>query len=202
MACGTPIPTVLTIHGIWPQDANDVPIPPYNAATNPCYSQAPITDPLVLETTAFTPIESNLISLWPDLKNPTKPGTGFWETEWLKHGTCSDYPNNPLDYFKSALTLRQGLTNPATGLTPGNRYMVQDVIKIIQSHTKASPEIACNRNKTGGLQLWEIRLCYARPTLSSQMITKIQNCPHRLPFKNGKTTGPCKLLTDFVVFPI
>ncbi|KAE8674660.1 hypothetical protein F3Y22_tig00111741pilonHSYRG00100 [Hibiscus syriacus] len=112
MACGTPIPTVLTIHGIWPQDANDVPIPPYNGATNPCYSKAPITDRLVLETTAFTPIESNLISLWPDLKNPTQPGTGFWESEWLKHGTCSDYPNNPLDYFKSALTIRQGFTNP------------------------------------------------------------------------------------------
>ncbi|KAE8674667.1 hypothetical protein F3Y22_tig00111741pilonHSYRG00151 [Hibiscus syriacus] len=112
MACGTPIPTVLIIHGIWPQDANDVPIPPYNASTNPCYSKAPITDSVVLQNTAFTPIESNLISLWPDLKNPTQPGTGFWEREWLKNGTCSDYPNNPLDYFKSALTLRQGLTNP------------------------------------------------------------------------------------------
>ncbi|XP_039033129.1 extracellular ribonuclease LE-like [Hibiscus syriacus] len=91
MACGTPISTVLTIHGIWPQDANDVPIPPNNASTNPCYSMAPITSVAVLQKTTFTPIESNLISLWLDLKNPTQPGTGFWKREWLNHGTCSDY---------------------------------------------------------------------------------------------------------------
>ncbi|KAE8729780.1 hypothetical protein F3Y22_tig00003398pilonHSYRG00276 [Hibiscus syriacus] len=144
MACGTPIPSVLTIHGIWPQDANDVPIPPYSAATNPCY-KAPITSRRAV-------------------RYSTQSGTGFWESQWFKHGICSDYPNNPLEYFNSALTLRQGLTNPVMGLTPGNNYMVQDIIKIIQNLAKASPEIACNRNKTGGLQLWEIRLCYARPT--------------------------------------
>ncbi|XP_039038667.1 F-box protein At3g07870-like [Hibiscus syriacus] len=49
MACGTPIPSVLTIHGIWPQHAKDVLIPPYNAANNLCYSKAPITDLVVLK---------------------------------------------------------------------------------------------------------------------------------------------------------
>ncbi|KAE8729778.1 hypothetical protein F3Y22_tig00003398pilonHSYRG00269 [Hibiscus syriacus] len=97
--------------------------PPFNAATNPCCSMAPITSRSVLKK-ALTPIRSNLIPLWPVLKNPTQPSTGFWESEWLKHGTCSDYPYYPLDYFKSALTLRQGLTNPVMELTPGNIYMV------------------------------------------------------------------------------
>ncbi|KAE8674678.1 hypothetical protein F3Y22_tig00111741pilonHSYRG00290 [Hibiscus syriacus] len=119
---------------------------PYNAATNPCYSVPPITSRSVLKK-ALTPIRIYLIPLRPDLKNPTQPGTGFWENEWLKHGTCSDYPNNPLDYFKSALTLRQGLTNPVMGLTPRNIYLLQDVIEIIQRLTKALPEIVCNKTK-------------------------------------------------------
>ncbi|XP_039045563.1 ribonuclease MC-like [Hibiscus syriacus] len=198
--CGTPIPTVFTIHGIWPQDINDNPIPGYNRTSYACYTPPPSSSSVL--PTALTPIQSNLISLWPDLKNPNRTAYVFWGHEWDKHGTCSDYPYDPFRFFDSALTLRQGLTSPVMGLTRGNTYTVQQVINKIQNLTQALPEIACNTNRTTGVvQLWEIRLCYNRPASSSQLVNTIRNCPHQLPVRNGTITGPCKTMLTNVYFP-
>ncbi|XP_022756662.1 ribonuclease S-4-like isoform X2 [Durio zibethinus] len=110
MTCKPPIPKIFTIHGIWPQDNNDVPVPPYDP-TNPCTSVTPT--PATDLPTKLNPILNDLVSLWPNLKDPqsTAQNFQFWEHEWTKHGMCSDYPDQPRDYFNSALQLRKGL-NP------------------------------------------------------------------------------------------
>lgn len=40
LSCNPPIPSDFTIHGIWPQDRDDVPIPPYDGR-NPCTRKRP-----------------------------------------------------------------------------------------------------------------------------------------------------------------
>ncbi|XVE91282.1 hypothetical protein DITRI_Ditri20bG0141100 [Diplodiscus trichospermus] len=187
MNCTLPIGHEFTIHGLWPQDRNDKPIPPYNKS-NPCtnVTPTPATDlPIILAQ-----IQGNLTSLWPNLTNPQNltANLQFWGYEWTKHGTCSDYPNQPLDYFKAALQLRKGF-NPVMGLIPGSQYTVQYVANQVQKLVKAYPEIACNKvNKT--LQLWEIRICYDRPPNA----TTVKNCPK-------KFSGQCKSMADVITFP-
>ncbi|XP_017605742.2 uncharacterized protein LOC108452462 isoform X3 [Gossypium arboreum] len=46
--CKLPIPTEFKIHGIWAQDAHDMPVPPYNAR-NPCTHPQPTTTPPQLQ---------------------------------------------------------------------------------------------------------------------------------------------------------
>ncbi|XVE59613.1 hypothetical protein DITRI_Ditri05aG0060000 [Diplodiscus trichospermus] len=190
MTCKPPTPSVFTIHGIWPQYANDSAVPPYNSS-NPCTSVSPT--PSSQLPTELQPIQNNLTSLWPDLKDPQNltVNMNFWTYEWRQHGMCSDYPNKPRDYFNFALQLRKGL-NPVMGLTPGSTDTIQNFAAKVQNEAKAAPEIACNKRQgTTTVQLWEIRLCYDRQTHN------IQNCP--TPF-----SGACKNIspTHSISFPI
>ncbi|XWS71438.1 hypothetical protein CRYUN_Cryun03dG0138100 [Craigia yunnanensis] len=188
-SCKPPTPREFTIHGIWPQDQNDKPVPPYDPK-NPCTSVTPT--PASNLATELMPIQTDLTALWPNLKDPqsSQANLNFWEHEWTKHGMCSDYPDKPRDYFNSALQLRKGF-DPVMGLTPGSQYTVQAVSTIIQTKVGATPEIACNRAKVGKtLQLWEIRLCYNR----AMPPNTVQNCPKQF-------SGQCKNLTDLITFP-
>ncbi|XP_022756013.1 ribonuclease 3-like [Durio zibethinus] len=111
MTCKPPIPREFTIHGIWPQYSNDNQVPPYNPITNRCTNVTPTPASNLLNE--LNPILNNLSSLWPNLTDPQDLSSNlkFWEHEWKKHGMCSDYPDQPRDYFNSALQLRRGL-NP------------------------------------------------------------------------------------------
>ncbi|XP_022756660.1 ribonuclease MC-like [Durio zibethinus] len=189
MTCKQPIPKKFTIHGIWPQDSNDDPVPAYGP-TNPCTTVRPT--PASNLPTELNPILSDLQSLWPNLKDPQNLNQNFifWAHEWTKHGMCSDYPNDPHDYFNSAVLLRNGF-DPDMGLTPGSNYTVQQVAAAVQTAVGAYPEIACNRDKvTKTLQLWEIRLCYKR----AMPPQTVQNCPKSF-------SGQCRSLTDNIYFP-
>ncbi|XP_022754210.1 uncharacterized protein LOC111302682 [Durio zibethinus] len=106
MSCKPPTPRHFTIHGIWPQDGNDYPVPPYSP-TNPCTPVTPT--PASNLPTELNPILSDLQSLWPNLRDPNNLNQNFifWGHEWTTHGMCSDYPNDPRDYFNSAVLLRK-----------------------------------------------------------------------------------------------
>ncbi|MBA0628568.1 hypothetical protein Godav_023283 [Gossypium davidsonii] len=163
LSCKPPIPSNFTIHGIWPQDRNDEPIPPYNK-NNPC-----------------TP------------KTPTPPTD-------LPHGTCSDYPDDPLTYFKSAVKLRLGIST-IVRFGRQTSWTVKQVADEVFDVLKAYPEIACNLNPRGTQkQLWEIRLCYDRPN-PRQTPHILINCTHILQVRKGKIIGPCKSLSDTIFFP-
>ncbi|XP_022754211.1 ribonuclease MC-like [Durio zibethinus] len=186
MTCKAPIPKKFTIHGLWPQNSHDKPVPPYNQS-NPCTSVEPT--PAKNLSNELELILNDLNSVWPNLKDSRK-NLKFWKQEWTKHGMCSDFPNRPRDYFNSTVLLRN-CYDPVMELTPGSNYTVQQVAAAVQSAVGACPEIACNRdqvNKT--LQLWEIRLCYKR-TMPPKMV---QNCPKCF-------SGECQSLTDSITFP-
>ncbi|TYI08122.1 hypothetical protein ES332_A10G275800v1 [Gossypium tomentosum] len=128
--CKLPIPTEFKIHGIWAQDAHDMPVPPYNAR-NPCTHPQPTTTPPQLQNLLIGDVAlwNQLPTLWPNLAS-TGSDIGFWFKEWMKHGTCSDFAQHPLSYFQSAIQLRTNL-NPAMGLTRGSTYTVRQVADIM-----------------------------------------------------------------------
>ncbi|MBA0570392.1 hypothetical protein Golob_004061 [Gossypium lobatum] len=199
LSCKPPIPSNFTIHGIWPQDRNDEPIPPYNKR-NPCTPKTP-TPPTVLPI-KLRPIEVYLMSEWPNLTDGLNLTANyqFWEYEWKKHGTCSDYPDDPLTYFKSALKLRLGI-NTIVRFGRQTSWTVQQVAHEVFDVLKAYPEIACNLNPSGTQkQLWEIRLCYDRPN-PRQPPHVLINCTNILRVSKGKIIGPCKSLSDTIFFP-
>ncbi|KAH1047238.1 hypothetical protein J1N35_038022 [Gossypium stocksii] len=180
--CTPPIPSKFTIHGIWPQDSNDKPIPPYNKI-NPCTPKIPT--PLTKLPEILHPIQENLTSLWPNLidGNNLTANYKFWEYEWEKHGTCSDFPDDPLTYFNSALYLRDGLNTSLNTIVRVGRGVcktVQQVAEEVFDILKVYPEIACNKNPNSTQkQLWEIRLCYDRPN-SGQPVRTLINCTNIL----------------------
>ncbi|KAL4289466.1 hypothetical protein GQ457_14G001180 [Hibiscus cannabinus] len=164
-------------------------VDPYNWLSHPCTWNPTPTNNI---QNFLTPIYSDLNTLWPDLKDPLNPTANriFWKKEWKKHGKCSDYPQNPLEYFDSALRLRQNLLVPDFGLQPGVQYSVKQVEQMVKNVVNGYPEIACNKNiHTGAVQLWEIRLCYDRPT-PHQLIQNIRNCP-RSTHSNSGARGLC-----------
>nr|KJB71664.1 hypothetical protein B456_011G136200 [Gossypium raimondii] len=199
LSCKPPIPSNFTIHGIWPQDRNDEPIPPYNK-NNPCTPKTP-TPPTNLPI-KLRPIEVYLMSEWPNLTDGLNLTANyqFWEYEWKKHGTCSDYPDDPLTYFKSAVKLRLGIST-IVRFGRQTSWTVKQVADEVFDVLKAYPEIACNLNPRGTQkQLWEIRLCYDRPN-PRQTPHILINCTHILHVRKGKIIGPCKSLSDTIFFP-
>ncbi|XP_021279145.1 ribonuclease 1-like [Herrania umbratica] len=188
--CRGPVPGQFTIHGLWPQDAKDKRIPPYNPA-NPCTTDIPISPDNLIPY--LQQIDEKLKRLWPNLRNSgsEQQNQFFWREEWRKHGMCSDYPDEPFDYFNSALNLRDGF-DPAFQLTPGKSYTVKQVADAVRRQVGAKPEIACSRSKEvkKRLQLWEIRLCY-----NKEMPPKtLKDCPKDF-------SGPCGSLQDSITFP-
>ncbi|KAG8490299.1 hypothetical protein CXB51_015475 [Gossypium anomalum] len=99
--CKPPIPSYFTIHGLWPTFGNDIPVPPYNPASNKCSPNPTSPDDIVGE---LAPIKDKLDKKWPNLW-VRKTNVDFWKIKWQHHGMCSDYPRDPLDYFKDTLNL-------------------------------------------------------------------------------------------------
>nr|KJB74231.1 hypothetical protein B456_011G281000 [Gossypium raimondii] len=153
--CKLPIPTEFKIHGIWAQDAYDIPVPPYDTH-HPCTNP----QPTILQSKLRKLLKSDvalwnqLPTLWPNLAS-TGSDIGFWFKEWKKHGTCSDFAQHPLSYFQSAIQLRTNL-NPAMGLTRGSTYTVRQVADIVFRLIGASPQISCNRGHPIPLELAKI----------------------------------------------
>lgn len=81
----------LTIHGLWPQYAN-------NSWPSNCRSDEP------LQNSTIIALHNALEHFWPNVK-ATKPTMehykDFWSHEWLKHGTCSGLTQ--MAYFEAAI---------------------------------------------------------------------------------------------------
>ncbi|KAK8665091.1 hypothetical protein V6N13_005266 [Hibiscus sabdariffa] len=126
MRCSTPLPPSVdqrfTIHGLWLQDAMDDPIDP-NTSTHSCIPKPPI----------------DLDKECSDLKNPlvTSVNMKFWESEWKKHGTYSDFAHDPFNYFNSELQIRASLLD--FGIRSGANYKVEEtpldlLVQNLKSH--------------------------------------------------------------------
>ncbi|KAA3481910.1 ribonuclease 1-like [Gossypium australe] len=115
--------------------------------------------------------------------------------EWIKHGTCSDFAQQPLSYFQFAIQLKKKLS-PVMGLTPDSTYTVQQAVNAVFQLIHAYPQISCNRNRTNNRQLLlsEMYICYERLT-SSNLLGTLKNCSHLY-------HGQCNSLSDIISFPM
>ncbi|OMO50302.1 Ribonuclease T2-like protein [Corchorus capsularis] len=187
--CISPLPNYFTIHGLWPQFADDTPVPPYYQNST-CTTVTP-TSPDNISVT-LQPIQSHLSKRWPNLASYD---IYLWMDEWEQHGMCSDYPNQPYDYFSAALDLaRNPKYDPlkVMGIRPGAYVQVKTVLENVKRNVGAYPQIACNVDVGPSklLQLWEIRFCFDRAMPPS----RVRDCPKKL-------DGDCKQETDFISFP-
>ncbi|KAA3481321.1 ribonuclease 1-like [Gossypium australe] len=100
-----------TIHGLWPQYYEDTPVPPYCDDLR-CTNTKPTSANDVVKQLKESPFKVDLMSYWPDLyarqRRKEEDNLEFWKYEWRKHGMCSDFANNPSDYFKITLKLLLG----------------------------------------------------------------------------------------------
>ncbi|KAE8724312.1 hypothetical protein F3Y22_tig00010533pilonHSYRG00164 [Hibiscus syriacus] len=177
-SCLKPIPKIFTIHGLWPSFANGSNVPPYNAITNKC-NVNPVPQTAIVA--ALSPIRTRLLAKWQNIYNETGfTNEGVWEIEWLHHGMCSDYPQDPLTYFTSGLDLAENskydpltvLGVPASDTTP---HVIQDLLDNVHRSLGFYPQISCNRPIKGKKQLYlkEIFFCFKR----AMPPIELQNCP-------------------------
>ncbi|XWS65512.1 hypothetical protein CRYUN_Cryun05aG0119400 [Craigia yunnanensis] len=173
--CKPDILTTFTIHGLWPQLADDTPVPAYDEETNRCTDVTPTSPDQILVD--LQPIEERLRKVWPNLRNHQTLNKVFWKHEWKLHGMCSDYPDSPYNFFNAGLTLATNYINPfeGTSITPReNLYEAKHISEAIKKKVGKYPEIACNR-VGGTLQLKEIRLCFER----SNPPSVLRDCPNK-----------------------
>ncbi|XP_022756659.1 ribonuclease MC-like [Durio zibethinus] len=192
LKCAGPIPNAFTIHGLWPQDARDNKIRPYDDDPS-CTTSVPKRPDKIIPD--LQPIEQELKQLWPNLKNSDNERLNqeFWKEEWRKHGMCSDYAEVPFGYFNSSLELRKGF-HPVFKLEPGATYTAQCVAEIVRAQVGAEPEIACSKSRVENnkLLLWEVRLCYNKTTYPKR--EAVQDC------KKG-FSGQCKKSNNKIKIP-
>ncbi|KAE8714786.1 hypothetical protein F3Y22_tig00110187pilonHSYRG00038 [Hibiscus syriacus] len=171
--CKSPIPDIFTIHGLWPTLKDGTNVPPYNPLTNNC-NPNPATN-IVPKLASIRP---RLEKKWPAIAQGNT-NEGFWEKEWENHGKCSDYPQDPLTYFTSALNLAENSKyDPlkVLGVKPSDTaHDIETLIQNVKRNVGFYPQISCSMPIKGTKQLYlkEIRFCFTRGKPPSVL----QNCP-------------------------
>lgn len=95
---------------------------------------------------------------------------GFWEHEWLKHGTCAaQIPelNSELLYFRRTLSWLQEynmstILSRANILPDGNSIKAIDVFNAVFNALHTRPIIECIQDQQGVSYLSGIRTCYSK----------------------------------------
>jgi len=141
-----------TIHGLWPENKDgsypsDCAGPKFNLST-------------------INSLVTSLNKVWPSNNGANSV---FWQHEWEKHGTCSEFEQYA--YFSNSINL-QGLYNVKTALDRANiiptatkTYTTTSINNAVQSYIGALPALHCSSSK-----LVEIALCITK-SLS------LTNCP-------------------------
>ncbi|XP_007011077.2 PREDICTED: ribonuclease 1 [Theobroma cacao] len=197
--CKPHVLNTFTIHGLWPQFADGKVVPPYDPDTNRCTDVIPVTDldPLFRR---ITPLIEELRKYWPnykDYQNETL-NENFWKHVWKLHGMCSDYPDNPFSYFRTAVSLGIKYIDPFKGTRITPRlvpYIAKDISDAIKERLGVYPQIACN--EVGGtVQLTEVRLCFKRDRENSPSI--LQDCPIRYAYKCSDGTDEISFVPHLI----
>ncbi|GMJ14374.1 hypothetical protein HRI_005106600 [Hibiscus trionum] len=176
--CISPIPRIFTIHGLWPTLKNGTALPPYDPVDNNCNLSPVAPGDIVAKLTS---IRARLQTKWPNLIKGNRPNPDelFWQIEWSHHGMCSDYPQDPLPYFTSALNLAESdKYDPlkVLGVAPSSTpHPIDTLLENVKKNVGFYPQISCSRPIKGSNQLYlrEVRLCFKRAMPPSAL----QNCP-------------------------
>ncbi|GMJ14370.1 RIBONUCLEASE 1, ribonuclease 1 [Hibiscus trionum] len=192
--CVRPIPKIFTIsNGLCPTLKNGTALPPYDPVDNNCnYSPAAPGD----MAKALKPIQRRLQKTWPSLSNGASNQL-FWEVVWANQGMCSDYPQDPLAYFTSALNLAENSKyDPlkVLGVQPSSTtaYAISTLLANVKKKVGFYPQISCSIS-SNKLYLREVRFCFKR----AKPPTQLQDCPTTMDYVcNSVPTAQQK-----VIFP-
>jgi len=144
-----------TIHGLWPEFVN---------GSYPQNCAGPKFDVNVISG-----LVSTLNKVWPSNSGSNNV---FWQHEWEKHGTCSDFAEYA--YFQNAINL-QAKYNVKDALDKSNilptgtkTYTTASINSAVQTYIGAQPALHCT-----GSKLVEIALCISKSL-------GLTNCPTTL----------------------
>nr|BAC20936.1 Sc-RNase [Prunus salicina] len=157
-SCSKPRLQIFTIHGLWPSNYSNPKIP------SNCKGA------LFEARKVYPQLQLNLKISWPDVKSGNE--TNFWQSEWNKHGTCSERTLNQMQYFErsdemwNSYNITEILKNASIVPHPTQTWKYADIELPIKTATKRTPVLRCKRdpaqNKTGPKTqlLYEVVFCY------------------------------------------
>ncbi|KAK8523162.1 hypothetical protein V6N12_047692 [Hibiscus sabdariffa] len=106
----SPLSRHFTIHGLWPQDGSNNQVPPYNENSQCSTLTVVQIDDITRSNMLGGNLKQQLNRAWPNLMGAIL-NIDFWLDEWAKHGMCSDYGDNPVAYFSTAINLRNNVVS-------------------------------------------------------------------------------------------
>nr|WRO64818.1 self-incompatibility RNase [Prunus salicina] len=150
--CSKPRPLQnFTIHGLWPSN--------YSNPTMP----SKCTGSRFKKENVYPQLRSKMKISWPDVESGND--TRFWESEWNKHGTCSEGTLNQVQYFQRSHAMWRShnvteiLRNASIVPHPTQTWSYSDIVSPIKTATKRTPLIRCKYDKKTQL-LHEVVFCY------------------------------------------
>nr|ACU25553.1 self-incompatibility associated ribonuclease S2 [Prunus pseudocerasus] len=154
--CSKPRPLqYFTIHGLWPSN--------YSNPTMPSNCNG-----LKFEDRKVYPqLRSKLKRSWPDVESGND--TKFWESEWNKHGRCSEQTLNQMQYFEGShdmwksFNITNILKNASIIPNATQTWSYSDIASPIKAATKRTPLLRCKRDPKHPNKpqlLHEVVFCY------------------------------------------
>nr|BAJ41469.1 S-ribonuclease 4 [Prunus persica] len=142
-----------TIHGLWPSN--------YSNPTKPSNCNGSRFN----FTKVYPQLRTKLKKSWPDVESGND--TKFWESEWNKHGTCSEQTLNQMQYFEvshdmwRSYNITEILKNASIIPSATKKWSYSDIVAPIKAATKRTPLLRCKQEKkTQLLHLHEVVFCY------------------------------------------
>nr|BAC56116.1 S7-RNase [Prunus mume]BAF91155.1 S-ribonuclease [Prunus mume] len=160
---------IFTIHGLWPSNYSNPRMP-----SNCTGSQFNFTK-------VYPQLRSKLKKSWPDVESGND--TRFWESEWNKHGTCSEEKLNQMQYFERSHemwnfhNITKILENASIVPSATQKWSYSDIVSAIKARTQTTPSLRCKRDKkTQLLHLHEVVLCYEYNALKQIDCNRTATC--------------------------
>ncbi|KAK8696984.1 hypothetical protein V6N13_113150 [Hibiscus sabdariffa] len=172
----SPLSRHFTIHGLWPQDGSNNQVPPYNENSQCSTLTVVQIDDITRSNMLGGNLKQQLNRAWPNLMGAIL-NIDFWLKEWAKHGMCSDYGDNPVAYFSTAINLRNNVVS-GLNLVTGIADTVDNIANTVYPQVKVRPEIHCFTRRASASAsaqklLGELRFCYQKGHLTIQNCTRL-----------------------------
>nr|ADZ48272.1 S-locus-associated ribonuclease [Prunus speciosa] len=129
---------MFTIHGLWPSNYS-----------NPRKPSSCTGSQFKLEK-LYPKLRSKLKISWPNVESGND--TKFWESEWNKHGTCSEQTLNQFQYFQrshgiwNAYNMTNILKRAQIIPSATNTWKYSDIVSPIKAVTKTTPLLRCKHD--------------------------------------------------------
>ncbi|XP_021800843.1 ribonuclease MC-like isoform X2 [Prunus avium] len=175
--CSKPRPLQnFTIHGLWPSNYSN-PTMPSNC--NGSRFKKELLSPRM---------QSKLKISWPNVvsSNDTK----FWESEWNKHGTCSEQTLNQVQYFEishemwNSFNITDILKNASIVPHPTQTWKYSDIVSAIQSKTQRTPLLRCKTDpahpNANTQLLHEVVFCYGYNAIKQIDCNRTAGCKNQV----------------------